>query len=1125
MEHATHNYAASDVIGEIPVATGDVDTSMGDLSFSSLRVRLMLLVLLSIFPTMALLFYNVAEERRHAAFVAQESALRVAREVASDHQQLIDGARQLLMGLSQVPAIRTLDAEACSTLFADILRKFSGYTNLAVVTPTGSMVCSGLPFRGPINIADRPYFQETLNQRGFTGSEYSTDPVTGKASIAIGYPVFDAVGVARAFLFAGLDLSWGDSHVEAQLPGGSVVTLIDGKGTILSRLPDGDRWVGQTMPDAPIVRFALAQRGEGSAELPGLDGVRRLHVFTPLRGFPDDRFKCIVGIPVDAAFAEVDRALRRSLIWLASVTALALLAAWVGGNIFVLRHTRALVDSAKRLSGGDLSVRSGLPTGQGELSQLGQAFDEMAAALEAREVETKQADEALVKRTTQLDAVRLVSTEITRELDLVKVLALIHRRAIELVGAGGGSLYLWDEAAQQLIPRVWQGVSDSVGVLALRLGEGLCGVVAERGVGVIVDDYRTFPHAHPQFLAETGITAAMAEPLRYRDRLVGVVAVNHQDRGRSFTEEDQRLLGFFATQAAIAIENARLYRDAERQRREIELVDDLSQRLNASLDLNTVLQRVAEGARDLTGSDLAQIALRDVQSDLLVFRYRAGAYLKRLDTHRIEPGNGIGGRVMVTKQPFRTSNYAEDPRITKDYLGHVLAEDIVAELAVPIQMEGRVEGVLFVANRSSRPFTDRDERTLQRLASHAATAVGNARLHATALQRAQQLEILNTLIRVLTTELEPQAVTRQIMEAVRVLIPAAAGLLFEQPEGIEEFRVVASIGLQESGIETLFRLRAGEGVAGVAAMTRQPIIIADISRDVRFVNKIWAASEGLVSGIILPLVYGDRVLGILSVFLRLPHTFTGEEVDLLRGFAAQGAVALGNARLFEQVHTGRKQLLDLAQRVVSVQEEERHRLSRELHDETGQTLTALRISLGLIRDDLPAEANVLRQQLSETVALAESVNDQVRRLAQALHPPSLDALGLNVTLEGFCRDFGGRTRLCIDYAGADILGLPDSIGIHLYRFLQEALTNVSKHAQADGVRVVLEYDGDSISLLVEDDGVGFDVTARPGGVPHKGIGLIGMRERIDQIKGRLAVTSQPGIGTRLVAWVPWRGTT
>ncbi|MEI8189804.1 MAG: GAF domain-containing protein, partial [candidate division NC10 bacterium] len=695
----------------------------------------------------------------------------------------------------------------------------------------------------------------------------------------------------------------------------------------------------------------------------------------------------------------------------------------------------------------------------------------------------------------------------------------------KLVGAGGGSLYLWDEAVQRLIPQVWQGVSDSVGALALRLGEGLCGVVAERGVGVIVDDYRNFPHAHPQFLAETGITAAMAEPLRYRDRLVGVVAVNHQDRGRSFSEEDQRLLGFFATQAAIAIENARLYRDAEQQRREIELVDDLSQRLNASLDLNTALQRVAEGARDLTGSDLAQIALRDGQSDALVFRYRAGPDLSRPDTHSIEQGNGIGGEVMVSKQPFRTPSSAEDPCITKDYPEQALAEDNVAELAVPIQMEGRVEGVLFVAKRSSHPFTDRDERTLQRLASHAATAVGNARLHATTVQRAQQLEILNTLTRVLTTELEPQVVARQIMEVVRVLIPAAAGLLIEQPEGVEELRVMTSIGLQESGIEALFRLRAGEGVAGVAALTRQPVISTDISLDVRFVNKSWAVSEGLVSGIFLPLVYGDRVLGILSVFLRRPHTFPDEEVDVLRGFAAQGAVALGNARLFEHVHTGRKQLLDLAQRVVSVQEEERHRLSRELHDETGQALTALRISLGLIRDDLPAQANALRQRLSETVTLAESLTDQVRRLAQALRPPSLDALGLNVTLEGFCRDFGRQTRLCIDYAGTDIPGLPESIGIHLYRFLQEALTNVSKHAQADGVRVVLEYDGESISLLVEDDGVGFDATARPGGLPHKGIGLIGMRERIDQVKGRLEVTSKPGTGTRLVAWVPWRGTT
>ena len=737
--------------------------------------------------------------------------------------------------------------------------------------------------------------------------------------------------------------------------------------------------------------------------------------------------------------------------------------------------------------------------------------------------ERKRAEETLVQRTRQFEAVRSISAEIARELDLGVLLGLIHRRAMELVGAEGGSLFLWDEATQRLMPQVWHGIPDSVGVLALGLGEGLCGIVAERREGLMVNDYRAFRNAHPRILADTTVNAVLAEPLRFHDTLVGVIAVNHQAGGRSFSSEDQQILGVFATQAAIAIENARLYQDAGRQRREIEVVADLSQRLNASLDLDTVLQRVADGARELTGSDLAQIALRDGESPTLSFRYRAGSHVARLDTHRIELGKGVGGRVMATGRPFRTDNYPEDPRITKDYLATTLAESIVAELAVPIQTEGQLQGILFVDNRSPRPFTQQDERTLQRLADHAAIAIRNARLHAVAVRHAQQLSTLNSVTRTLTTELDPQDVTRGILEAVQILIPGATCRLLEQVEGLEVFHAVASIGLHEPKIAEWSPPRLGVGFAGIAAATREPVISEDVTTDPRFLNRAWAASEGLVSGVILPLMCRDRVIGILSVFLRRRHIFTDEEVNLLRALAAEGAIALENARLFEQVRAGREQLLDLTQRLVSAQEEERHRLSRELHDEAGQALTVLRISLGLIREELPQEADMLRQRLSETLALTESVFDQVRRLVQVLRPPALDALGVNAALEGFCRDFSRRTRLSIKYAGTELARLPESVGIHLYRVLQEGLTNVTKHAQAHQIRVTLTRDGDTITLSVEDDGVGFDASTQQAALSPKGIGLIGMRERLDLLKGRLDIWSQPGHGTRLVAQVPLRG--
>lgn len=219
--------------------------------------------------------------------------------------------------------------------------------------------------------------------------------------------------------------------------------------------------------------------------------------------------------------------------------------------------------------------------------------------------------------------------------------------------------------------------------------------------------------------------------------------------------------------------------------------------------------------------------------------------------------------------------------------------------------------------------------------------------------------------------------------------------------------------------------------------------------------------------------------------------------------------------LLQQLETEQERTQQLAQQLVSAQEEERRRLSRELHDEAGQALTALKISLQLIQADISEDA--LYQRLGTVVKLADETLERVRVLAQNLRPPSLDAVGLNPTLEGFCRDFSRRTQLTIHYEGAeDLPAVSPEISISLYRFLQETLTNIIKHAGANTVWVLLQYDEDSIALSVEDNGKG--LLPSP---PQSGrLGLIGMQERFHLLGGNLDIHSQPDHGVRLTASIP-----
>lgn len=185
----------------------------------------------------------------------------------------------------------------------------------------------------------------------------------------------------------------------------------------------------------------------------------------------------------------------------------------------------------------------------------------------------KRAEAALLDRTQQLEAIRAVSEEVTQELDLVTLLDLINRRAAELVGGVSGTVYLWDETAQALVPAARHGFTGWAGGPPRRLGEGVVGTVAQRRRGMIVNDYRTSPYAYPLSLASTPITAVLAEPLLYRDRLLGVITIDIHGGEGTFTERDRETLALFATQAAIAIQNARLHQEAqrdlaERQRKE-----------------------------------------------------------------------------------------------------------------------------------------------------------------------------------------------------------------------------------------------------------------------------------------------------------------------------------------------------------------------------------------------------------------------------------------------------------------------------------------------------------------------------------------------------------------------------
>ena len=328
-------------------------------SWSSLRARLLLLVLLAVLPVLGLTLYTYAELRRLTVSDEQEEALRLARIAARSQEDTIRDTRQLLFALSQLPELHSADPVTCSRFLTRLLDQYPQYAALGLVGRDENLLCSAFLTDSPVNLADRSYIQRVLQTRDFAIGDYQSNPASDRATLGLGYPVVDEAGQIEAVIFASLDLTWlNQLAAEAQLPEGSALTVIDRNGTILVRYPDPEVWVGQSLPEAPIIEAIVAQRGEGTVEAYGVDDVPRLFAFTPLSGIPaSEDVYLSVGIPTAVAFANTNRALAHNLLGLALVTVLVLVAAWFGGDVFVLRWVNRLLSATKQLSAGDLSVR------------------------------------------------------------------------------------------------------------------------------------------------------------------------------------------------------------------------------------------------------------------------------------------------------------------------------------------------------------------------------------------------------------------------------------------------------------------------------------------------------------------------------------------------------------------------------------------------------------------------------------------------------------------------------------------------------------------------------------------------------------------------------------------------
>ena len=530
--------------------------------------------------------------------------------------------------------------------------------------------------------------------------------------------------------------------------------------------------------------------------------------------------------------------------------------------------------------------------------------------------------------------------------------------------------------------------------------------------------------------------------------------------------------------------------------------------LSSELSIDALLQQLVETAAQLTGAQYAALGVID----------QTGTGLERFlttgldaETHaaigELPKGRGILGVLIRDAKPLRLDTLGGDTRSVGFPAHHPPMQTF---LGVPILLRGVAYGNLYLTEKEGGgSFTDEDEELTQLLAAQAAVAIENTRLYETSTRWLRHLESLNEIGDALTGELELEPLLALVARRLRTLIHARLVLIALPEPGHDGLRIAAADGEGSDAYGLVgMELELGGSKTGRVLQRGRSERVDSVLDDPEIDQQV-ARRMGVRSALYVPLVAQGRPIGVVVVHDRLGATssFADEDVRLTESLAAKAATAV---ELSERVSR------DAVRRVVEAQELERARLARELHDETGQALTSILLGLKSLEDRVDSDDG--RTAVTELRNLVVSTLQDVRRLAVELRPAALDDFGLVPAIERLRDTVEEQGGLSVDVQSP--LGderLPPETETALYRIVQEALINVLKHAAATRVTVRLSRSGKTVALVVQDDGNGFD----PASVRDGGLGLVGMRERVALLGGRLTVESSEGGGTLLKAEVPF----
>ena len=545
--------------------------------------------------------------------------------------------------------------------------------------------------------------------------------------------------------------------------------------------------------------------------------------------------------------------------------------------------------------------------------------------------------------------------------------------------------------------------------------------------------------------------------------------------------------------------------------RQREQAEAAARSLVSELDLERLLEEVLHTARTITGARYAALGVLDEQR--LSFATFMSDGLDEATREAIgdtPQGRGILGLLIEDARPLRLADLAEHPRSYGFPAGHPPMRTF---LGVPLLIDGRAWGNLYLCEQEDgRAFDEADEQAVVLLAEWAAIAIQNAssfhrlrRRHDTLQRAVRNFEATTAIARAVGAETRIDHVLELIVKRGRALVDARAMVILLR-DG-DDLTLAACAG--EVDATALGRRIKVEGSTAQAVLAAaRPQRIGDVASSLRIApNRL--GIQDAHTALLVPLEFRNRRIGVLAAFDRIGEeaAFDRDQQALLLSFAASAATAVATAQSVER---------ERLRASMAAAERERQRWARELHDQTLQGLAGFRLHLADALEH--GDADALRTAVEEAIGQAGREIEQLRVLIAELRPAALDQRGLQPAIEDLAQQVatseGIETRVHVDLDAIGDRPLDAELRTAVYRLVQEALTNVVKHAEAGCVSIAVTGGEDGLEVAVVDDGGGFDPDASTGGY-----GLAGMRERVELVGGTLSIASAVGGGTTVRAWL------